>query len=355
MPTIWSVSSRLNVHNVRMSSVHNVSNDAIGKFSGRAATGSSLRRTALLLLHYRRMTQHDPDPANLPEAIPVLSYERQTDDGAMDWVVRFIGAWVICNGATSILYYCVLQTLQSGLRGFYLPSIPWALAMLSGAASIVFGIAIVRRQRYGFYGRLVVLALYPVTTLVPSLFSASGLILLNNLLTTAISAGGAFAALLSILRRADAKGVLQPIRVERLDALQDGRSIEFLISRTGWMFLAQGGIVVVHLAMWPLLIWGKVPVGQWNWQSSVQVALMLALAVGGLLMCQRRAWAIWLVATILPLATIGGPLLAMWQYYFPQRTAFSPQLTQLIPSAVNTAASVFMLCLLARKAARTGM
>lgn len=298
------------------------------------------------------MTQRDPDPSSLPEAIPVLSYERQTDDGAMDWVVGFIGAWVICNGATSVLAFCVEQSLQSGSSGFHLWSFSWALSLLSGLASILFGIAIARRQRYGFYGRLAVVGLYPAISSMRWLFTDPVLISLNSLLSAAVPATGAFAATLSILRRADAKGVLQPVRENRSDTPQDGSSIGFLISRIGWMFLAQGGVVVVHLAMWPLLIWANVSVAQWNWQSSVQVAFMLALAVGGLLMCQRKAWAIWLVAAALPLTTIFGPLLAMWQYYFPNGSAFSPQIARLIPSAVSVTANVFMLCLLARKAAR---
>lgn len=49
-----------------------------------------------------------------------------------------------------------------------------------------------------------------------------------------------------------------------------------------------------------------------------------------------------------------GWLPMMWQYYFRQGFAFSARIAHLIPSAMGTAAGIYMLCLLARKAARTG-
>lgn len=299
------------------------------------------------------MTQRDPDPASLPEAIPLLSYERQTDDGAMDWVVRFIGAWIICNGAASVIAFCVEQASPIRFSASLGPSGATFLAMLSGVTSILFGIAILRRQRYGFYGRLSIIALYPVISLIPSLLTRPGIVLLSILLTTGLQAAVTFAAVLSILRRADTQGLLQPVRMDRPCTQPEGDSIGFLISRQGWMALAQGGTVVIHLAMWPLLIWGGVSVAKWSWQSTVQVTMLLALALGGLMMCQRRVWSLWPVAVLLPLATVIGPILAMWQYASPGGLPVSAIAIRYLPQFLSAVTSAYMLCLLARKAERS--
>ena len=300
-----------------------------------------------------RMTQPGPDPASLPEAIPVLSYERQTDDGAMDWVVRFIGAWVICRGAGSVLPYLVQAFRSASITGFLSPSTRWATPLLGGLASILFGTAIVRRQRYGFHGSLVLLAVVPVIGMAPTLFTNSAAVSLINIPSAALPPGTLFAVLLSILRRADAKGVLQPVRVDRIGVPPEGSNVGFLISRMGWVYLVHGGMTIVHLGMWPLLMRVGVSMPHWDWQISVQVAMEVAVGMCGLLLCQRKAWALWLLAAILPLQAIGGPLLVMWSYYFPSGFAFTTRAAMLIPSVAGTTASVFMLCLLARKATRT--
>ncbi|GEM_PF-6622928 len=307
-----------------------------------------------------RMTQRDPDPASLPETIPLLSYERQTDDGAMDWVLRFVGAWVICVGTAYTLFYVVVCVASYGLTLEFmfrdLQRLSRFASLLCSLSSIIFGIAIARRYRYGFYGSLIVLAVAPLLELAFDMSAGAGRVGLFFLPSRVLPVAALFAALLSVLRRADAKGVLQPVHVNRLGSPQDGGSLGFLISRTGWVFLAQGGVVLVDLAMLPVFSWAGFPSSPWSLDRVALVGTYLAVGTCGLLLCQRRAWALWLLAgTLVTQVTMQEFL--MWQYYYSTtgNPIFTITAVYHLNSVLITTASIVMLCLLARKAARTGI
>ena len=301
------------------------------------------------------MAQRDPDPSSLPEAVPVLSYERQTDDGAMEWVVRFIGAWVICSEAFETLSRVARQA-ASGLDAGLIVRDQYQLARLASLfcrfGLIVFGIAIARRYRYGFHGSLIVVAAGLLPELAFHILSGSGRIVLFALPSLVIPAAALFAVLVSVLRRADAKGVLQPVRANRSDTLVDGDGFCFLMSRLGWLYLAQGGMAILHVAMVPLFPWAGIPMPDWSWRTGIEVAVCLTVATCGVLLCQRRAWALWLLAWILPIQLIIG-FLAVWRYSSIAGIPLSTILTAYVPTVLTIASNVFMLCLLARKAART--
>ena len=304
------------------------------------------------------MAQHDPDPAALPEAIPVLSYERQTDDGAMGWVVRFIGAWVICEGAAAASPQ-IVEVLRSGLLTIVVDMRYWQqlflpASLICNLALIGFGVAIARQRRHAFYGGLTMTIVALMPELVVTFSTGGGRDALFSLLYTILPAAASFAVLLSVLRRADARSILHPIRVNRLDALEKGDSISFLISRLGWLYLAWGGRVVVSLAMLPLLIRAGRAKPEWSWQTGVSIALYLAVGACGLLLQQRKAWALRLLVWLLLIHLI-SQFVIQWSYA-PARANLIPWLLYVYLSTVlETVASIVLLCLLAHKAARTGM
>lgn len=295
------------------------------------------------------MTEQDPNPAALPEAIPVLSYERQTYDGAMEWVVRFVGAWVICTAAASLLFH-VAHVINA--RSAWLSSLRIGTttpSLLGDLASIVFGVAIVKQRRFGFHGKLAVLVMVLGISLISTITTNRAMVSLAIMPPKVLQTGVLFAVLLSVLRRADARGVIEPVRMDRTDARQDASSIGFLISRMGWVYLAQGGMVFVHFATLPLFIWGGGTMASWNWQSSIQVVTLLTVGMCGLLLLQRRVWALWWLAVALPLDA-GSQLLVVWTYILPSGYSRAALATTLIPTVVGTAANVCLLCALARRA-----
>lgn len=302
------------------------------------------------------MTQRDPDPASLPEATPLLSYERQMDDGAMAWVVRFIGAWAICNGAVDVLDHVIRLINYDVMFGvnFRDPQRLGLLAsLLFGLTLVGFGIAIARRSRAGFHGSLIALVVAPMFQLGSAVFAGAGQIALFLMTSLVVPATALFAVLLSVLRRADARGALRPLRARPPETRQDANNIGFLISRLGWLYLADGSRIFVDFAMMALGTWAGTPTPLWSWQTGIQVAMYLALGACGLLLCQRRVWALWFAAGILPMRAI-IEFLVMRLYYSPIPIP-SEVLVGQLPSVLGTAANVFMLCILARKTARTGM
>lgn len=281
------------------------------------------------------MTHSDLDPAHAPKAIPVLGYERQTDDLVAIWVVRFVGVWIVSFAAAALLSRA-LQLYFDSASGFGWRGIRFDAELLTILAAIALGTAIIARRRFAFYSMLALVTLLPFIYLIPRISVMTFNDWLHMLPDLLIMLGVLFAALLSMLGHADARGALLPARTSRPPASQTGDSITFLTSRIGWICL------------------GCSASGAMSWQGHLADGRFVAYAVCGVLLCAKRAWALWLLVAMLPLG-LYAQLVQYWPATFlpqhlPRSSALQVSSIIVHMGGLDTVTQTCLLCLLARKA-----
>lgn len=281
------------------------------------------------------MAQPDPNPTSMPKAVSVLGYERQTDDRAAIWVVRFVGASIISFAAAALLSRA-FQLYSDWASGFAWHGIRLDAELLTVLAFIPLGSAIVARRRLGFYGMLALLAFVPFSDVIPGIslmrFSDWLHALPQMLLTGAVF----FAALLSVLRHAEASNELRPPRASQARTPTPANSLDLLTSRIGWVCL------------------GCAASGAMSWQGYLADGRFVAYAVCGVLLCAKRRWALWPLAAILPLG-LYAQLAQFWPATFLPQNLFRSSAWYAFTiimqmGGLETALQVCLLCLLARKA-----
>lgn len=296
------------------------------------------------------------DGPQLPEAIPVLSYERQTDTGAIVWAVRFVGIWTMCAGLATLVGG-LIQAGQYVVGGSVYSMLPLSLlvAIVGGAGHAILGWAIFNLRRYGVWGAGALVATSTLIGIVIMCLQGTAVLMLAIVPQSLIPAVAQMGLLVSLGRRAEARGILRPARVPRRAVSDHKNDITFLVSRIGWIFIAQGGIVLVSFAMLPLLRSAGVTTSGWaTWQTAVTVALYAAVAVCGVLMRFGQVPAIWALVVLLLPQAIGPQLIRLWQPSYAFTGAFWRQALWLIPALVGNLSYTVLLCILARKAMRSG-
>jgi hypothetical protein len=286
------------------------------------------------------------EPKPIPQADAVLSYEMQSQQATMEWVVWFLGLWIACHALVGFSWRATFDLVYNGwwiIRHAGTVSVTGALG-----GSILAGAAMMRRQRIGFYLAMLFALLWPLVDGWQFLRRGTPMSYLG--VAPIVQAVVLLLVLASVLRRADAAGVPTPPRNGKVRVVR-GDDLQFLVRRMGWIVAARGGIMLIETATWTFLLSSSIP-KTWKLPITVQFCIHLAVMAYGLGMAVRRRGAIWLATATILLQGFVWPVVMLWvRGGLGQRFTTATGI-ELSFAAIACAATIILLTVLERKAAR---